>query len=404
VGLGLSIARRLVALHGGLMTVDSYLGKGSTFHIYLPLPNLMNTPLAATSNTQAVLLVVSARPTISPEILTYCQQQGLISYRVANYDDLERALVDGLPRAIAWDADHASETEESVIHRLRTNPQLCTLPFLLYRSPAAPITSMLLKPVKPETLLSIISSLFNAGNSSRTILVVDDDETTLTLYQNLLSENFPEFICRTASNGQEALAISSDHIPYLVILDLMMPECDGFEVIRQLRADRRTQDVPIAVLSGKILSLEDIKRLEPYSKVTFQNKDMLSDAEFISSLQQVLFDRHVFHPQTSAAVKHAVAYIQQHYAESVSRSEIAQAVGVSENYLTHIFHQELGISLWDYLNRYRILQAKELLLYTHDSIAHISTLVGFDDPAYFSRVFRRYVGQSPRVYRSNTPE
>ena len=64
---------------------------------------------------------------------------------------------------------------------------------------------------------------------------------------------------------------------------------------------------------------------------------------------------------------------------------------VSENYLTHIFHQELGVSLWDYLNRYRVLPEKELLQQTHDSIAYISTLVGFDDPAYFSRVFRRYV-------------
>jgi YesN/AraC family two-component response regulator len=191
-------------------------------------------------------------------------------------------------------------------------------------------------------------------------------------------------------------------VPQLVILDLLMPETDGFEVIQWMRANRRTQDVPITILSGKILSLEDIKRLEPYQKVAFQNKHVLSDHEFTALLYQVLFDNRPLPPQTSAVVKHAVAYIHQHYAETLSRSGIAKAVGMSENYLTHIFHQELGVSLWDYLNRYRVLQAKELLQTTHESIAYISTLVGFDDPAYFSRVFRRYVGQSPRLYR-NTP-
>ena len=156
------------------------------------------------------------------------------------------------------------------------------------------------------------------------------------------------------------------------------------------------------VISGTILTFEDIKRLEPYQNITYQSKDVLSEDELASSLQQILFDNRTLPTQTSVVVKQALAYIQQNYPQPLSRSTMAHQLGVSKNYLTQIFHQELGISLWDYLNRYRVMQAKELLRQTDHSIALISAQVGFDDPAYFSRVFRRYVGQSPRIFRNAT--
>jgi AraC-like DNA-binding protein len=106
--------------------------------------------------------------------------------------------------------------------------------------------------------------------------------------------------------------------------------------------------------------------------------------------------------QAGTVVKETIVYIQQNYHERVSRSELASAVGVSESYLTQIFRRFTGIALWDYLARYRVHRAKVLLRRTNDSIAEISAQVGFDDPAYFSRVFRRYVGQSPRDFRNTS--
>jgi transcriptional regulator GlxA family with amidase domain len=68
--------------------------------------------------------------------------------------------------------------------------------------------------------------------------------------------------------------------------------------------------------------------------------------------------------------------------------------------LNRIFHQELGISPWDYLNRYRIDRAKGLLQATDLPITEVAAQVGFEDSAYFSRVFHREVGQSPRFFRN----
>jgi len=105
--------------------------------------------------------------------------------------------------------------------------------------------------------------------------------------------------------------------------------------------------------------------------------------------------------QTSALVKQAVAYFHQNYSRPISRWEIAEAVGVSEDYLSRVFNRELNISPWDYLNRYRILHAKHSLLNTTENIGVIARQVGFKDQAYFSRVFHRITGKSPQAFRDS---
>jgi AraC-like DNA-binding protein/ABC-type sugar transport system substrate-binding protein len=119
-------------------------------------------------------------------------------------------------------------------------------------------------------------------------------------------------------------------------------------------------------------------------------------------------DAQATHPGTSggkssSVSRRAVAYVRDHYSEPISRGDLAADLGVSENYLTDLFHREMGTSLWTYLNRFRIKQAKALLLGTELKITEIACRVGFDDPAYFSRVFRRYTGRSPRAFRKSPP-
>lgn len=94
-------------------------------------------------------------------------------------------------------------------------------------------------------------------------------------------------------------------------------------------------------------------------------------------------------------------YLHESYAHSISRKDIAKYIGVSEDYMTFCFRQELGITPILYLQRYRINQAKRMLVETNQSITSIAFSVGFSDSGYFSRIFRRETGVSPEKFRQS---
>ena len=94
-----------------------------------------------------------------------------------------------------------------------------------------------------------------------------------------------------------------------------------------------------------------------------------------------------------------MAYIHEHYAEPISLRDVARSVGISKEYLARCFHQETGVTLVTYLNRYRIGQAKARLAAGEQNLTEIALEVGFSSGPYFSRVFRQEVGMSPSAYR-----
>lgn len=407
IGLGLTISRHLIALHQGTLKLESQPGQGSTFHIYLPLPVLEGEP-AGTRSTQPVILYISSADQPAPAILEMGRRHDLEVRRLCTGDDLEFLLAQTQPVALAWDLSLARADEWALVRRLRHYPQLTQTPFILYGGKkienenelarANGLTGFLVKSTNEESLLDLIEALCPVRVSG-TVLIVDDDPQARSSHKAIVEEGLPGCQVRLAENGEAALSALEEEIPLLVILDMVMPGLSGADVLDRIRADMRLRQVPVVILSNKALSQEDVKRLEAHSRVTFQSKGLLTGSETIAALHRALLGTDVLPPQTSAVVKSAISYLQENYSRPLSRWEIATAVGVSDDYLSRVFSRELGVTPWDYLNRYRILQAKELLRTTSENIGNVALQVGFRDQAYFSRVFRKLSGRSPQAFR-----
>jgi AraC-like DNA-binding protein/DNA-binding response OmpR family regulator len=387
------------------MEVDSQSGAGSTFHIYLPLPSLSDQRASFPMQEQPVLLVISTSDLLIEEIVEFSQRQGLEIHRLRADDDLESILAHVQPAAIAWDLVGASPSDWVTVRRLRSHPRWSQLPFILYGQgqadeprPNMGLTSFVAKPTSEQTLIDVISASCPT-RSTGPILIVDDDPSVRALHQNIVAQGLPGYPICMAEDGKAALTMMAEEVPSLVLLDLMMPGLEGTDVLERMRADPRLRQVPVVILSNKVLSLDDVKQLERHANVTLQSKGILSEDEFLVALNRALFGNDALPPHTSALVKRAIAYIQQNHARPLARWEIAEAVGVSEDYLSRVFSRELGLTPWDYLNRYRVTRAKELLHSPENTVGSVAQKVGFKDQTYFSRVFRKVTGLSPQAYR-----
>jgi AraC-like DNA-binding protein len=151
-------------------------------------------------------------------------------------------------------------------------------------------------------------------------------------------------------------------------------------------------------VTGQTLTEAEMSRLNlGVTKVL--SKGVFSLEETLSHLDAALERRRELSGEAQRLVRQAMAFMQVHYAEQLSREEVAAHVGLNDDYLTACFRKELGLTPVAYLSRYRIQQAKLLLRNTHKSITDIALEVGFSGSSYFSRIFHRETGMSPAEYR-----
>jgi len=402
-----------VEMHGGHIAVRSSgeEGSGSTFYFTLPImageaetdkkPEI--TPL-----NQSVLLLAE-RSGNGEQLGKYLSRQGFdveTAWIDTNTDRLSRWL-ESPPGAVVLEQGTATRQGWDILQLLKDNPATQDVPVLFYSLDSEQNSGSVLelnymtKPMNKSELLRALDRHVvkdNAERREKTVLVVDDDPGTLDMHARIVAMWSEECRILKARNGKEALAIIQDSRPDLVLLDLMMPELDGFGVLEAMRSDERTRDIPVLVLTGQALTLEEMAKLNR-GVTNVLGKGLFSMEETLYHVEAALARSKTLGNETQRIVRKAIAYLYEHYMESISLDDAARYVGMSKEYLARCFHQEMGVTLVTYLNRYRVKQAKAFLDEGERSLTEVALEIGFSSNTYFSRVFKQEVGMSPSEYK-----
>ena len=306
-GLGLALCRSFVELHGGQLRLISALGAGSTFTFTIPLqenpwavPDVVTEHQPAASSVDPA--IAPAGPTMlviedderSAELLRIFLEGGGFTVTVAtDGDEGIDAARRFRPAAVVLDLLLPDVSGWDVLTELKGDPALADIPVVIVsmvdergKGFALGAADYLVKPVDRDELLSALRPLAGAGangGESVKVLAIDDDPVALELVAAVLD---PEgYTVLRAQDGEEGVSIALGEHPALIILDLLMPGTDGFEVVDRLRADARTADIPIVVLTSKTIGEADRQRLN--SRIAhLAEKGRFSRAEFVELVRR----------------------------------------------------------------------------------------------------------------------
>jgi PAS domain S-box-containing protein len=307
-GLGLALTKRLVEAQGGAVGFDSTLGKGSVFYAVLP----REAPLAELEEEEpaplpgdesgAVILVVEDDPRDRRLLLQILRRAGYGSEAVSNGIEAITTCQQRTFDAITLDLLLPDITGLEVLHSLRSEGRNLNTPVLVVSVVAErgivggyAVHDYLRKPIDSATLLTSLRRAGVAPGRNDGILVVDDDPAALKLMEATLSRLGYRADCHL--DASSALSGLGERRPAAVILDLLMPEVDGFEFLARFRQQRENQDIPVIVWTMKDLTAVDLAKLHRLAQAVIAKGDSQAP-HLIDQLRRLL------QPQAGAIEAH----------------------------------------------------------------------------------------------------
>jgi signal transduction histidine kinase/DNA-binding response OmpR family regulator len=280
-GLGLTLTRRIVELHGGTLWLRSVLGVGSTFGFRIPQTAPLHVvPEPEWDHASAepepepdgrpVILIIEDDESSAELVSLHVDAAGLRPVAVRTGEEGLEAVRSMHPSAVILDIQLPGMDGWDVLSSLKAEPGTAATPVVVVsvlpergRGFALGAADYLVKPVARADLLAALRRVGvdrPQEEVNRRIVVVDDDQAALELIRVTLEPLGWEV--RTCGHGGEAQAVVRSELPAVVLVDLLMPDTDGFEVVDALHRDPETRSIPIVVLTAKTLTAADRRRLK----------------------------------------------------------------------------------------------------------------------------------------------
>ena len=235
--------------------------------------------------------------------------------------------------------------------------------------------------------------------------MIDDEQTSFEIVKATIDWKSFEIVPEYAESAAAAMEKIKQDIPDIVLTDIMMPGMDGFEFIEWIKTNSYNCEIIILTAYG---TFEYARKALDFGVTGYLLKP-INEAELKELINKAIYNishnskqtDHVSSVNYSLPVRLACEYIEKNFQENINLNKISNYVSLSKNYFCNIFKKETGITIWDYLIRIRMEEAKKMLLETEQKTYDISEKTGYDDPSYFGRLFKKYTGFTPTEYREN---